>query len=78
MMGGGDDKASKCILALKEEIDSKEASLLLLDPHYYTAAGEKEPDLEFLWREGWLKWCKTDSLLEKDFYNMCMPVAAYK
>ncbi|VDL59716.1 unnamed protein product [Hymenolepis diminuta] len=78
MMGGSQDNSSKCILALKEGLDSKSASLLILDPHYYGVSGEKEPNLEFLWKEGWLKWCKTDSLMETDFYNMCMPMAAYK
>lgn len=46
------------------------------DPHYYTT--DEEPDLPYLWKEGWLKWCNTEDLSETDFYNMCMPMAAYK
>ncbi|KAH9287140.1 Ufm1-specific protease 2 [Echinococcus granulosus] len=76
MMGGIKDCSSKCILAMKKNENPDSASLLILDPHYYTT--DEEPDLPYLWREGWLKWCNTEDLSETDFYNMCMPMAAYK
>ncbi|VDK39013.1 unnamed protein product [Taenia asiatica] len=92
MMGGMKDCSSKCILAMKEKENSISTSLLILashlshhfrqyppmnyDPHYY--ATDEEPELPYLWKEGWLKWCSTEDLGETDFYNMCMPTAAYK
>ncbi|KAL5111912.1 Phosphatidylinositol 4-kinase alpha [Taenia crassiceps] len=70
------DCSSKCILAMKEEESSTSMALLILDPHYY--AIDEEPDLPYLWKEGWLKWYNTEDLSETNFYNMCMPMAAYK
>ncbi|KAL7063456.1 hypothetical protein AAHC03_01845 [Spirometra sp. Aus1] len=72
MLGGSADCSSKCILAVKDAAQSS-AAFLILDPHFYSK--RTAPDVESLWRDGWLRWYNTESLHETHFYNMCMPLA---
>ncbi|XP_075981242.1 UFM1 specific peptidase 1 [Anticarsia gemmatalis] len=67
MMGGDVDCASKGIMGV--HVGSKDASLLIVDPHYVG----KENTKEFLFNKGWVKWQKLSDFLNSSFYNLCLP-----
>ncbi|XP_066537911.1 inactive Ufm1-specific protease 1 [Hoplias malabaricus] len=67
MMGGDRDNSSKCILGV---CSGKQGSyLLIMDPHYYGPALDKES----LQKQGWVTWKPVSSLDQCSFYNLCLP-----
>ncbi|XP_036453685.1 inactive Ufm1-specific protease 1 [Colossoma macropomum] len=67
MMGGDRDNSSKGILGV---CTGKQGSyLLIMDPHYYGPALDKES----LQRQGWVAWKRVSSLDQCSFYNLCLP-----
>lgn len=67
MMGGDVDCGSKGIMGIN--VSQSDASLLIVDPHYFGAVKTKD----FLLRKGWVKWQKISQFLESSFYNLCLP-----
>ncbi|XP_026884251.1 inactive Ufm1-specific protease 1 [Electrophorus electricus] len=67
MMGGDRDNSSKCVLGVCT--GEQGSYLLIMDPHYYGPA----PDKESLQRQGWVSWKRVQSLDQCSFYNLCLP-----
>ncbi|KAF9424736.1 hypothetical protein HW555_000037 [Spodoptera exigua] len=67
MMGGDVDASSKGILGI--HIGQRDASLLVVDPHYVG----KEQTKEFLFHKGWVKWQRLTDFIDTSFYNLCLP-----
>ncbi|KAM3960301.1 UFM1 specific peptidase 1 [Aphomia sociella] len=67
MMGGDIDCSSKGIMGI--HTNRKDASLLIVDPHYVG----KEQTKEFLYNKGWVKWQPLKDFISTSFYNLCLP-----
>ncbi|XP_076843499.1 ufm1-specific protease 1 [Brachyhypopomus gauderio] len=67
MMGGDRDNSSKGVLGV---CTGKQGSyLLIMDPHYYGPALDKES----LQGQGWVSWKPVKALDSCSFYNLCLP-----
>ncbi|XP_026763477.2 uncharacterized protein LOC113521977 [Galleria mellonella] len=67
MMGGDVDCSSKGIMGIR--LGERDASLLIVDPHYVG----REQTKEFLFNKGWVKWQPLQDFLSSSFYNLCLP-----
>lgn len=67
MMGGDVDASSKGIVGI--HVGHRDASLLVVDPHYVG----KEQTKEFLFNKGWVKWQRLSDFMSGSFYNLCLP-----
>ncbi|XP_049815423.1 ufm1-specific protease 1 isoform X1 [Schistocerca nitens] len=69
MMGGDKDCSAKCIVGVHTDVERNEASLLVVDPHFWGVAADRYQ----LQREGWVCWKQLSEFLDSSFYNLCLP-----
>lgn len=67
MMGGDQDCSSKCIIGI--HTGSKEAYLLIIDPHFIGKAKSTEE----LKNKQWVRWISIEDFVYSSFYNLCLP-----
>ncbi|XP_077169686.1 ufm1-specific protease 1 [Paroedura picta] len=72
MVGGDRDHSAKALLGVCS--GPKGAHLLVLDPHYYGAAGSLTRDK--LQEGGWACWRELGFFAGGSFYNLCFPQAS--
>ncbi len=67
MMGGDLDNQSKGVLGLS--IKNDKAYFLIADPH----CCHRDPSIEILYKEEWVKWESINAYSNGSFYNFCLP-----